>query len=178
MSSSCAVQGVVKLKSEWIPKILKVYNEPDQGFDADPSKNKIERYLFGVNVSNYIQTHFSEKASDFKLNNIDFDTGILKFISGFSSYDLNDFISLLDEISEAYILYSIYENSWQLHNEMAAIKHIDELKNYINIFNNPDIITSDLPLSEFKIDGKYYRNLLQEVGFYPKEEFVWQYSKA
>lgn len=45
MSSSCAVQGVAKLKREYLDQVYALYLTPDQGFDTDRNKEDVTRYL-------------------------------------------------------------------------------------------------------------------------------------
>lgn len=153
MSSTCAVQGVVKLKRKYFDEIQAVYQTPDQGFNSD--KEDISRYLFGVNVSENIQTHFSEKAANGSFDDANFETGYLTFVSGFSSYLLDEFIEKVNLISDHFILYTVYENQVQLRNEQVVIKNLNELKQYLSKFNSPHFIESEIPFDKFEKDGIY-----------------------
>ena len=155
MSSSCAVQGVVKLKREYLDQVHALYLTPDQGFDTDRNKEDVTRYLFGVNICQYINTHFTDKAANESFDDANFETGYLTFVSGFSSYKLDEFIQKVKDISDHYMLYVSYENSLQLYNQKVVIKNLNELKNYLTAFNNPGFIESDIPFEEFKQDGEW-----------------------
>ena len=155
MSSSCAVQGVVKLKREYLDQVHALYQMPDQGFNSDQNNDDVTRYLFGVNICQYINTHFTDKAANESFNNADFETGYLTFVSGFSSYRLDDFIQKIKDLSGHYLLYASYENSLQLQNEKVVIKNINELRHYLTAFNNPAFIESEIPFEKLKQDGEW-----------------------
>lgn len=155
VSSSCAVQGVVKLKREYLDQVQALYLTPDQGFNTDRNKEDVTRYLFGVNICEYINTHFTEKAANESFNDANFETGYLTFVSGFSSYKLDEFIQKVKEISDHYILYASYENSLHLQNKKVVIKNFNELRHYLRAFNNPAFIESEIPFEKFKQDGDW-----------------------
>lgn len=174
MSSSCAVQGVIKLKRDHLDDTHALYQSSDQCFDSKSNK-ELTRYLFGVNVSRYIETHFSEKAANGSFDNADFETGILTFTSGFSSYVLEEFIENIKRISESHILYIIFENAFQLHNEKVVIKGLDELRDYLPEFNNPKFIQSEIPFEEFDKDGTYYYSETENGYFGSNTESEWKF---
>lgn len=100
-------------------------------------------------------THFTDKAANESFNNADFETGYLTFVSGFSSYKLDDFIQKIKDLSDHYLLYANYENSLQLYNEKVVIKNLNELKDYLTAFNSPGFIESEISFEEFKQDGEW-----------------------
>lgn len=178
MSSSCAVQGVVKLKREYLDEMHGLYQTPDQGFCNE--NFDIACYLFGINVSRNIETHFSETAANGSFDEADFETGYLTFVSGFNANHLHDLIEKVEVISDHYILYCIFENPSQLHNEKVVIKNLKDLKEYLPKFNNPSFIESDIPFDEFDKDGTYYNVETECFGNNPfsgiMTESAWKFA--
>lgn len=179
MSSSCAVQGVVKLKREFLDEIHDIYQTQDKDFDFN--NNESIHYLFGININEYIQTHFSDKAANGSFDEADFETGYLTFVSGFSSYDLDDFINKVNAISDHLILYIIYENPIQLHNEKVVIKNLNELNQYLHKFNDPNFIESEIPFDVFDKNGTYLyvekHDYDSSFGFGNTTEYLWEFQK-
>lgn len=179
MSSSCAVQGVVKIKREYLDQVHELYQTPDQGFNSDREKEDVTGFLFGVNVSRYIEDHFTEKAANESFNSVDFETGYITFVSGFSAYQLHDFIERIKQISEAHILYSIYENGERYTNEKVVIENINAVAAYLSNFNNPNFIESEIPFDKFTQDGEWIALEETDYGFgYQTAEIVWRLQES
>lgn len=177
MGRSCAVQGVIKLKSHYIAEFLNLYKDKYTGshFDLDD----VRYYLFGINISQNIQSHFSEKAADKSFDHADFDTGFLTFVSGFSSHELDAFIGNIQEISDHYIVYCAYENNIKFDNEYVFIKNLGELKQYLPKFNDSNFIESSIPFENFDQDGSYqytekFTDTNSSFGHYWEEAWVYQ----
>lgn len=172
MSNSCAVLGVVKLKTEQIPNFKASYLNTGQ-----ESSGGLMSHLFGVNVSHYIQTHFDDKAASGSFNSADFANGILIFVSGFSSYDLHKFINLVVNISESHFLYAIYENSSHIHNEIASVKDKEKIRNHMSCFDKY-FIDSEITFDDFTEDGTYHKvERFSYDGFDAQADLIWELSK-
>lgn len=179
MSSYCAIQGVVKLKSEYIDEIKALYLRPDS--HSSSVDGNVACYLFGVNISHYIETQFTEKAANGSFDDANFETGHLSFVSGFSTYQLEQFIEKVKSISDHYILYTIYESPAQISNEMVVIKNLEELKEYLPKFNDPNFIESEIPFEEFDKDGTYSyveKQSYDQSFFGFHVENVWEYTES
>lgn len=171
MSSSCAVLGVVKLKTDHIANLKAIYLNTGQ-------ERGLMSYLFGVNVSHYIQTHFDDEAASGNFDSADFVNGILIFVSGFSSYDLSNFINLVVNISESHFLYAVYENSSHIHNEIASIKDKEKIRNYMGCFDKY-LINSEIDFDDFKTDGNYNKvEKFNYEGFNSQSDLIWELSRS
>lgn len=181
MSSSCAVQGVVQLKKEFIDEVHALYLTPDHEY-VSHSREEVTHYLFGVNIGRYIEAHFSEKAANGSFNHADFETGCLTFVSGFSSSELEQFIEKVKAISDHYILYIIYEDSIKVDNELVVIKDLEKLDRYVPKFNDHNFIESEIPFGQFDQNGAYFYverlDYDSSFGFGDTTEHLWERQEA